>query len=204
MGDYNEFEWEGLKVSVLPDGVRGKVPGLRMFLRKWPFFTGTRPSFDVSLTAQTEEARDYSGALKLRFTGPDNKTEVLVADEFSGLGAPHVVRVTAPWIADQGQHSFDIELSLSGPNTKRVRRPIATFDVKSSESFFLFLFAIFASVASSIIIFCGAIGGGFLVGQLLKEEPTCQTAQAAFVPFPNPPVAKAQSASRALPDSNQR
>lgn len=129
----------------------------------WSFFTGSKPRVQVTLKNTVEQERRLV-LNNLRFNTPagaDRRQHVELS--FQPLGE-RTLLLEAEWLASTGTHGFGATLDYL-----QVHNDVdfVAFDMKSTDTLFLVLVAL---VGSAIITISGSVGGGLLVGHILKDD----------------------------------
>ena len=161
MPDYNDFEWEGLKIRPRPTGWRN-TPVLGKVLRKWPYFTGSRPKFVVSITPKSKQHlwQDLTLIYELRAQA---EGEGFVK---KSLFRPGKVELRVPWLSTTGSYQFRATFEV-GSAQITAESGLINFDVKSSDTLVLFLAGI---ITSAVLALSASICGGIIVGNFLDSD----------------------------------
>ncbi len=175
MADYLDTEWNSIRIKARPVGIRGALgalPRIGGWLCRTPYMTGDHKVFKVKIWATDKALRGTTARLTHQFADSDHATpggskgtaEVVLARR------AHTIRITTPWIEKTGQHQVIGVLALAGVAENPWKtRPLVNFDVKSSDSVYLLVAGLIASLAIGL---AGAGIGAWLGSRLgQSSEP---------------------------------
>ncbi len=142
MPHFYEFEWEGIKVSAKPKGIRRS-----RFFRFIPYFTGNEPEFKVTLDTISGEQCPFDVELEFLEPGDDEMTP-----KKSVVNGQEVK--TYP-IGASGDHKFKIALHTKGLKGVAPRflgkRNLVTFRAISQEAMIMWAIGILVVIVASIV-----------------------------------------------------
>ena len=170
LADYNTVEWNGIRVRVRPTGFREwKIPIVGRVLRKWPFFTGAQPWFEVEAKYMRGDWQNGQGSVTSEFYDADGGGYQLGSEQFSSLLTPLHSKVQTGWLTNPGQHKLKVKLQAMSESSANMNmtEDLVIFDVKSSDTLFLLIAGI---AASAIVAAASSVCGGIVVGKFLEDD----------------------------------
>ena len=164
----NSFVTDWIKGSVRPGGWRG-IPVLRRALAYWPYFTGSRVRFLVTIEARgTTESVPSVNVHGLSLFREDACLDTWEATSEEKLDEPYQIHLGSTWIARAGSHWIGIRATetADGEASRDIEQPLAGFEVLSIDSLALFL----ASILVGFVVGFMSIGGVWLLDVLRNRD----------------------------------
>ena len=162
MPDYNDFDWEGMRIRIKPVGWRGWRILAPVKAKKWPYFSGTRPKFTLSLTPMSKRRQWRKVTLDYALYGPDTNTvDYPMEAARHTWDKPGSIHLDVPWLSATGPYQFRGKFDLVTANSQTNDGGLVNFDVKSCDTLTLLIFGI---AMSSIITIAASVGGGYRGG----------------------------------------
>ena len=199
MPDYQTVETLGLRLEARPSDWRGKFPMLWRGLKRVPYLSGPNTGFHITVKPCTAEAKAYrikvewrihalDGHFSLAF--PENEPAVMV--DKPGTWTP-----AKAWLGNARRIALQVNIDVVGPERKNSGlQSLVGFNTISSDTMALWVSTL---IGSALI----TIGGGFLVGNLVKETlPTplpvvIEQVEPTAVPVPSTPEVQSETDSNA-------
>ena len=144
MPRFYDFEWEGIRVSAKPKGIRRC--GLFRFI---PYFTGNEPKFKVTMDTISGEQCPFDAKLDFLEPGDSEMTP--------SMSVSNGQEVKVYPIGASGDHKFQIILNSKGASPRFLgRRNLVTFTAISGDRTTMTIFA-------TLLVVLGGIIGGLIV-----------------------------------------
>ncbi len=164
LADYNKVRWQGIEITTRPLGFRRLWP-----LKRFPYLTGSKPRFEVTVRALKKEAEGNRVEVAWYFQSPEElylKTEQGEATA-QNLSKPLRFTLDAPFLPMQAEYRYDADIftyaASSGYDQISTEETLVTFGNMSSDSLRLWVSGILLSLLASIC-------GGLLVGYMLRQD----------------------------------
>ena len=176
MPAYDTFEWKGVEISAWALGWRSWIPGFGWLLKRWPYFSGSKPSFCIQVRPKDPETQEDTLELGWFYAGPGTMGNPKRYTLWSSLKKTEKLPIHLQRIMGSGEGGTIrlYKVSLYGADgvikettDRNDFYDLAEFEVKSSDTLFLMMLTLFMS---AIIGGAAALGGAALGGWLTQPD----------------------------------